>query len=357
MSNLKELYRNLTKAAWKQQLEEALLRLEKEDLDPHHLSCLLSPKERLFAAKQTLPLIHELSEGGRPVYAMIAPAFIGQFAENITPGKLRSAFKALGFHGMVEVALFADILTLKEALDFDRAVQTESDYMLTSCCCPVWLAMCKKAGLLDHMPGSVSPMVACGRGIKRIHENAVTVFIGPCIAKKKEAQEPDIADAVDYVLTFRETQDLFDLAGIDPAQMEEDQREHSSTAGRIYAYSGGVSHAVEATLARLRPERHVPLKHQVADGVAGCRKLIEDIKSGTITANFLEGMGCAGGCVGGPKALIDATEGKNHVIHYGDEAAYASPAENPYVIELLARLGFHTVEELLEKDDIFTRHF
>ncbi len=357
MSSLKELYQNLTKAALKKELEEALLRLENEAVDPYHLSCLLSPKERLYAAKQTLPLIDELSANGRPVYAMIAPAFIGQFSEGVTPGKLRSAFKALGFSGMVEVALFADILTLKEALDFDRAVQTEQDYMLTSCCCPIWLAMCRKAGLMDHMPSSVSPMVACGRGIKRLHENAATVFIGPCIAKKKEAKEPDIADAVDYVLTFREIEDLFELANIDPAKMEEDERDHSSTAGRIYAYSGGVSRAVESTLSRLRPDRHIPFKYQIADGVPACRELIENIKSGVITANFLEGMGCPGGCVGGPKALIDAENGKNHVEHYGREASYASPAENPYVIELLNRLGFQTIEELLEKDDIFTRSF
>jgi len=333
----------------------------------HPLSCLLNPDDDHTALDadytdftdelQSIPLLQEMLESGRPVYAMIAPAFVGQFEPTVSPGKLRSAFKQLGFSGMVEVALFADILTLKEALEFDRAVKTETDYMLTSCCCPIWLAMCRKAGLMDHMPGSVSPMIACGRGIKKLHPNAITVFIGPCVAKKAEAKEKDICDAVDYVLTFQEVKEIFDLAEISIHDLPEDDREHSSTAGRIYAYAGGVSQAVHGCLNRLRPYRTLPLTSECADGVNGCRELIDRVKSGDITANFIEGMGCAGGCVGGPKSLIDTANGKEHVAGYGEEAAYISPAENPYVIELLHRLGFSTVEDLLEDDNMFTRHF
>ncbi len=413
MEKFKDLYITLTKAALRNELEQAIRRLEKGDFNSHHLDCLLNPEsnapiwqtdpcdcedencscikscffdaltknekgeitidinrcqscgscldachtKRLIDAKQTLPLLKDIHEGKRPVYAMIAPAFIGQFTSTVTPGKLRTAFKRLGFAGMVEVALFADILTLKEALEFDRAVQTESDYMLTSCCCPVWLSMCRKAGLMDHIPGSVSPMVACGRGIKRLHPDAITVFIGPCIAKKAEAKEADVRDAVDYVLTFQEMQDIFELGEFNIDTLPEDDREHSSTAGRIYAYSGGVSEAVHGCLERLRPHRTLPLTSECADGVTGCRDLISRVLSGEISANFIEGMGCVGGCVGGPKVLVNQEAGKKHVAEYGREAVYASPAENPYVIELLHRLGFATVEELLEKDDMFTRHF
>ena len=72
---------------------------------------------------------------------------------------LRNAFKAIGFDGMLEVALFADILTLKEALEFDRNIQTEDDFQLTSCCCPVWIAWIKNiySELISHVPPSVSP--------------------------------------------------------------------------------------------------------------------------------------------------------------------------------------------------------
>ena len=78
--------------------------------------------------------------------------------------------------------MFADILTLKEALEFDRTIQEDKDFMLTSCCCPIWVAMIKKIYDLIHIPPCIT-MVACGRAIKRIHPDAVTVFIGPCIAK------------------------------------------------------------------------------------------------------------------------------------------------------------------------------
>ncbi|MBE7048649.1 MAG: iron hydrogenase [Ruminococcaceae bacterium] len=398
MQTFHDLYKTLTKAALENKLKEELRKLEKGTFNPYHLGCLLHPEhhsltinddtsmenasknvhaninmdpdfrqdnnvcfnlddKNLTDVIQTLPILEKIHEGKHPVYAMIAPAFIGQFSEDVTPGKLRTAFKHLGFAGMVEVALFADILTLKEALEFDKAVKTEKDYMLTSCCCPVWLTMCRKAGLMEHMPGSVSPMVACGRSIKRIHPNAITVFIGPCLAKKAEAKEPDVKDAVDYVLTFQEIQEIFDIAEINLSNLDEDNREHSSTAGRTYAYAGGVSNAVQNCLSKLRPSRSIPLVYQCADGVTECKNLIQQVQKGDISANFLEGMGCSGGCVGGPRVLIDSKEGKNHVEHYGDKAAYDSPAENPYVIALLNRLGYPTVESLLEKDDIFTRDF
>lgn len=73
--------------------------------------------------KEIVPIFELLNSGESPVYAMIAPAYIGQFRDEVTPGKLRSAFKKLGFAGMIEVALFADILTLKEALEFDEAIK------------------------------------------------------------------------------------------------------------------------------------------------------------------------------------------------------------------------------------------
>lgn len=322
--------------------------------------CIEACKSKsLVERKDLLPILEIINKREAPVYAMIAPAFNGQFTMDVTAGKLRSAFKRLGFHGMVEVALFADILTLKEALEFDRTIHDDKDFVLTSCCCPIWVAMIKKIynQLVPHMPPSVSPMVACGRAIKRIQPDAVTVFIGPCVAKKAEAKEPDIRDAVDYVLTFQEVQDLFELAGINPAAMPEDMRDHSSTAGRIYARTGGVSKAVQSTLDRISPNRKVPLKAAQADGARNCKQLLKEITEGNITANFIEGMGCVGGCVGGPKAIIPFEEGTKHVNDYGELASYKTPIDNPHVIELLNELGFDTVEDLLERDSIFIRDF
>lgn len=314
---------------------------------------------KLEASRDSLPAMKAVHRKDRLSYAMVAPAFLGQFSEEVSPGKLRSAFRALGFDGMIEVALFADILTLKEALEFDRNITKDGDYQLTSCCCPIWIAMIRKIyhELMPHVPGAVSPMVACGRVIKQLHPGALTVFIGPCIAKKSEAREPDIADAVDYVLTFQELRDIFDAAGIDPSAQPESEKDHSSRAGRIYARTGGVSEAVQLTVDKLNPKRSIELKAMQADSVPACRAMIEALRKGEAQANFFEGMGCKGGCVGGPKSILPTEQGRENVEAYGRAALSATPLENPYVLELLNRLGFSTVEDLLEYSQLFTRNF
>lgn len=415
METFYALYEKLARAALAGRHEEALREVELLDFDPHQLDCLLHPQHhapvwrlspcdceegesaclgvcpfhairrnedgnieidqdtctgcslcidackarKLTQSRDTLPVLEAVANTGAPVYALIAPAFVSQFSGKVTPGRLRSAFKALGFAGMVEVALFADILTLKEALDFDELVRSEEDFLLTSCCCPIWIAMIRKVygSLTPHIPASVSPMIACGRAVKQLVPGAVTVFIGPCVAKKAEAREADIADAIDYVLTFQEVQDVFDFASIDPEKMGEDLRDHSSRAGRIYAHTGGVSEAVKTTLERLRPGRRIPLKAQQADGVPACRKMLNELMQGEIHGNFLEGMGCAGGCVGGPKRLLPREEGAAHVAHYGETAPVRTPVDNPYVMELLRRLGYETVESLTQEDTMFRRNF
>ncbi len=316
-------------------------------------------EEKLKASTDILPALQAVRSSKTLAYALIAPAFLGQFSKDVTPGKLRTALKAVGFDGMLEVALFADILTLKEALEFDKNIQTEADYQLTSCCCPMWIGMIRKVyhDLMPHVPGSVSPMVACARAVKILHPDAVTVFIGPCLAKKAEAREKDLTGAVDYVLTFKEVQDIFDLLGIRPSDMEESDKDHSSRAGRIYARTGGVSEAVRETVARLNPHRPITVRTRQADGVPACKQMLADILADRGEGNFYEGMGCRGGCVGGPRAVTPAEEGRDAVNAYGDASRYQTPAENPYVMELLHRLGFDTIEDLLTKDEIFTRHF
>lgn len=313
----------------------------------------------LAASKDVLPAMRAVRNASGSVYLMIAPAFSGQFRGHVTAGKLRSACKALGFTGMVEVALFADILTLKEALEFERHVREPGDFQLTSCCCPVWIAMIRKRyhELLPHVPGAVSPMVACGRFLKRIHPDAVTIFAGPCLAKKKEAKEPDIADAVDYVLTFQEMQDIFDAAEISLEELPEEEKEHASKAGRLYARTGGVSQAVEEMVRQLSPDGKINVRCEQANGTKECMEMMRRIQNKETDANFFEGMGCVGGCVGGPKAIIDSEKGKRYVDEYAKKSIYQTPLENPYVRKLLEELGFETVEELLEDNTLLTREF
>lgn len=317
--------------------------------------------DTLVDKKEFIPLVELLQSKEVPVFAIVAPAIIGQFGPNVSMGQLRSAFKHLGFYGMIEVALFADILSLKEALEFDKHVLTDKDFVLTSCCCPIWVGMVKRVydTLVPHISPSASPMVACGRGIKRLHPGAKIVFVGPCIAKKAEAKEADIRDAVDAVLTFHELKQIFEATDIDPSQMEDIPSEHSSTSGRIYARTGGVSQSIADTLNRIRPEKPVKIKAHQADGIKECKELLRSITDNDIQANFYEGMGCIGGCVGGPKALLKVEAGTECVNEYGLEAHAPTPADNQYVLELLNRLGINDVDELLEGESakIFQRQF
>ena len=295
----------------------------------------------LAEKSQFVPLINLLRQRTSPVYASIAPAFAGQFGKDVSAGKLRSALLKLGFSDMVETALFADLITMKEAFEFDDMVKTSEDFMLTSCCCPVWIKLIenKFPELVEHISPAVSPMIASGRVLKAFNPNAKVVFIGPCVAKKSEALLPDLKDSIDFVLTFQELSTIFDATGIKPTNMEDNEHATASWAGRIYAHTGGVSSAVDETLAKLVPHRAQKFTPVIVDSIPDCQKLLEEIRNGSLTANFIEGMACKGGCVGGPGRLIPPEIGREYVIDYGNQSQARTPAENPQIYALLSRLG------------------
>ncbi|MCI8890377.1 MAG: 4Fe-4S binding protein [Eubacterium sp.] len=311
--------------------------------------------ENLTFSHDSVKALELLKDESHPVYALMAPAFIGQFGETATPSKIRTALKQIGFSGMIEVAAFADILTLKEALEFYHNMQKPDAFQLTSCCCPVWIKLIRKdfSKIVEHLPASVSPMIACGRVAKQLHKGCRTIFIGPCLAKKAEAKEPDLKGAIDCVLTFEELDTMFATFQVDFSHMKEEVKEHSASAGRLYARTGGVSQAVRECVRNIDTDCQVdPV---CANGVSNCKKLLQDILEGNTTGNFFEGMACDGGCVGGPKRVIPMEQGKALVDAYAKKALYRTPAENPYVIDLIQRLGFFTIEEFLKNSDILTR--
>lgn len=309
----------------------------------------------LTFSHDSIKVLEMLKDEKAPVFALTAPAFIGQFGEHATASRIRTALKSIGFAGMIEVAAFADILTLKEALEFSHNVKKPDAFQLTSCCCPIWIKLIRKdfQKIVEHLPAAVSPMIACGRIAKQLHKGCRTVFIGPCLAKKAEAKEPDLQGAIDSVLTFEEMQYIFDVFQVDFSQIEEEVKEHSAAAGRLYARTGGVSQAVSDCVTKISPDCQV--KPVCANGVANCRNLLEDILNGNVSGNFFEGMACEGGCVGGPKKNIETKKAAELVNEYAAASPYPTPAENPYVIDLIQRLGFFTVEEFLKNSDILTR--
>ena len=159
------------------------------------------------------------------------------------------------------------------------------------------------------------------------------------------------------MLTFQELRDIFRAADIHPEELTDLEKEHASAAGRLYARTGGVSHAVSEMVDQLRPDRSIHVRSEQANGTKACMEMIRRIKEGTTDANFFEGMGCAGGCVGGPRAILDVEEGTRHVDTYAGNAPYNTPLENPYVRKVLEELGLGTVEELLTEDQLLTRDF
>jgi iron only hydrogenase large subunit-like protein len=302
-----------------------------------------------------MPVINLLKDKKISVYAAVAPAIVGQFGDNVSMGKLRSGLKLLGFSDMIEVALFADILTIKEAFEFNQLVKTEEDFFLTSCCCPVWFNMIKSnyPDIYKHLSPSVSPMIASGRILKKLYEDAKVVFIAPCIAKKAEAKEPDLKGAIDYVLNFRELQEIFKALDINLEELQADEKDQASFGGRVYARTGGVSFSVKTVVNRLEPTRVIKLKAKKVDGVKECKKVLNDLRDGKrIDANFIEGMGCPGGCVGGPRTNIDVEKATKMVNEFGEDSFIMTPFDNLNVMKILKQLGINSIEEIMENNEI-----
>lgn len=310
--------------------------------------------KRLLEMKKYIPLYKLLREN-KEVYASIAPSIVGQFGENISMGQLRTAFRKIGFEEMIEVALFADILTIKEAYEFDKLVNSKEDFYLTSCCCPIWIKMVEKSypDLFKHMSLSVSPMIASGRFMKRIYSGSKIVFFSPCTAKKVESRDPRVEDAIDLVITYRELNEIFSLLNIDLNNLSEDNINQASFAGRTYARTGGVSLSVKTVVNRIAPDRVISLKAKRIDGIKECKEVLDYLKRGKkIEENFIEGMGCAGGCVGGPETNIDVNEATRIVNEYSEESYIMTPMDNANIIDILEKMGLKDFSDVYYNEEI-----
>ena len=247
------------------------------------------------------------------VYAVVAPSISSQFTY-AKLGQVITGLKKLGFFTVVEAALGADMVAMEESKEL-----AEKGF-LTSSCCPAFVQYIKSSfpALLPNVSHNLSPMAMLAKYIKETSENAKVIFIGPCTAKKAEAQLETVKPYVDAVLTFEELQALFDSKDVDITTLEEDVLDNASYFGRIFARSGGLSDAVVQALAEQKIEFEV--KATVCDGIEACKTALLKKSKNVLDANFIEGMACIGGCIGGAGCLTHGEKNKAQVDVYGKEA-------------------------------------
>ena len=250
-------------------------------------------------------------DGKNKVYAIVAPTISSQFTY-AKLGQVITGMKKLGFHTVVEAALGADMVAQAESKEL-----AEKGF-LTSSCCPAFVAYIKKnfPALVPFVSHNLSPMGAISKYIKETEENAKIIFIGPCTAKKAEVQLDSVKPYVDVVLTFEELQALFDSRDLDITTLEEDVLDNASYYGRIFARCGGLSDAVAEGLKEQGLE-DFKLNACACDGIEACRVALLKKSKNLLDANFIEGMACIGGCIGGAGCLTHGEKSKTEVDKYG----------------------------------------
>lgn len=246
-------------------------------------------------------------------YAVVAPSISSQFSY-ARLGQVVAGIKALGFYHVVEAALGADMVAHKEAAELAEAG------FLTSSCCPAFVSYLEKQfpQMQQHVSENLSPMATIAKYIKETTPDARVVFIGPCTAKKMEFQKASVRPYVDSVITFEELQALFDSRELELSGFEDCPLDNASYYGRIFARSGGLSDAVAEALKEQQLD--FPLKAVACDGIEACRKALLLASKDKLDGNFIEGMACSGGCIGGAGCLTHGPKNKEDVDRYGREA-------------------------------------
>ncbi|MEE1224054.1 MAG: [Fe-Fe] hydrogenase large subunit C-terminal domain-containing protein [Clostridia bacterium] len=225
-----------------------------------------------------------LLQSGVPVIVSIAPSFVANY-EGVGIGAVRDALRSLGFYDVEETAIGATIVKK----EYERMInEDERDIIITSCCHSINLLIQKYfPAVLEYLADVVSPMQAHCMDIKRRFPDAKTVFIGPCVAKKDEAEHYE--GIVDAVLTFEELTNWLKEENIELRQ-EMDTDEESRA--RFFPTTGGILKTMT---------QHSPDYTYIAlDGVENCIDALKDIESGKIHKCFIEMSACVGSCIGGP---------------------------------------------------------
>jgi len=264
------------------------------------------PFGAIMEKSEMIDVLKCLADPAARTVAMIAPAIAGQFGDDY--GKLITALRELGFDAVIEVAVGADVTAGHETREFIERMGKNEKFMATSCC-PAWVEAVSRhyPEVRPFVSTALSPMRYTAEIVKREQPGSVTVFIGPCMAKRREA----LADGnVDYVLTFEELDALFMAKDIavplcEPAAIERTGRPDS----RAFPLFGGVTKALKNALGDA-----VPLKPLEINGLTQKQlRLVKAYALKNCPGNFIEVMSCEGGCIAGPKIVVSPSEGTKNV--------------------------------------------
>lgn len=263
-------------------------------------------------------------KNGKKVIAMYAPAIAAQFRTE--KEKLEAAILKTGFFDVYEVARGADITSDNEAHEFEERME-HGDKLMTTSCCPAYVRAVRKhvPELMPCVSETRTPMHYTAEIVKKEHPGCVAVFIGPCLAKRREGMDDEF---VDYVMTVEELDALFIAMEIIPQMVEPHINKNIPTSsGRAYASSGGVANAVKMRLKCPEKLRETVINGLDKEGMNTLRNFGK-IQSGELpcdetTPNLVEVMACEGGCIAGPSVIQSPKVAAVQLKKYVDTAKEA----------------------------------
>lgn len=265
------------------------------------------PFGAIFEISHTFDVLEGIRRGVKTV-AIVAPAILGQFETD--PERVYGALKSVGFHDVIEVAQGAMATVEHESAELLEKLKEGQPFMTTSCC-PSYIELVRKhmPAMAKYVSSTGSPMYYTARIVREKYPDARVVFIGPCLAKRKEAQRDE---AVDYVMSFEEIASVFDGMDIDFAAVEPYKPEFTSVReAHGFAQTGGVAGAVKSYL---KLDVDTVNQIQVSDlNKKNIALLNGYARSGKAPGNFIEVMACANGCITGPVAFDSGLQGKKRL--------------------------------------------
>ena len=277
-----------------------------------------------------------LLQSGDPVIVSLAPSFIANY-EGVGINAMRKALKQLGFYDVEETAIGATIVKT----EYERMLkEDERDVIITSCCHSINLLIQKHyPQALEYLADVVSPMQAHCKDIKSRFPNAKTVFIGPCVAKKDEAEHYE--GIVDAVLTFEELTEWFKAENI---ELEKEMDNDICSRARFFPTTGGIL----KTMAQDIPG----YTYLALDGVENCIAALKDIIDGKVHKCFIEMSACVGSCVGGP--VMEKYHRSSAVKDYIAVSGYAGTKDfevsQPKANELKKNFGYIELRSQMPSD-------